>query len=182
MMNGIMYVNYYKDQELGFEIISIPYKGNRFVLLIIKSADIGDNDSKQKRYKALSKNGYQPIFDKMKNTTVEVTLPKMKIDITDSENIIENLKSIGLKKVFDESTYFSGLSPKSGLVVSRILQKILIEISESGSVGVTATAKGLKPPANVKFALDSRSRLVLRDQKYGLDLFAARVCKPQPLK
>ncbi|KAL7638057.1 UNVERIFIED_CONTAM: hypothetical protein RMT77_011682 [Armadillidium vulgare] len=182
MMKGIMFVPYHKDQKLGYEIISIPYKGNRFVLLIVKPTAIGDKDNKKKLYTSLSKKGFQPVLDKMNNQIVEVTLPKMKIDIADNENITKNLKSLEINQIFNESADFSRFTSKSGVFVNKILQKFLIEISEEGSVGVKATAKGFMPPTNATFSFDRPSFLVLRDQKYGLDLFGARVTNPQPLK
>ncbi|KAL7631034.1 UNVERIFIED_CONTAM: hypothetical protein RMT77_018680 [Armadillidium vulgare] len=182
MMNGIMDIPYHKDEELGYEIISIPYKGNRFVLLIVKPTAIGNEDSKKKLYTNLGTKGFQPVLDKMKNYTVQISIPKMKIDIADNENITENLKSIGLKKIFNEGADFNALSTKKGIVVSKILQKFFIELSEAGSVGVKAKPKEIKQPPQVIFAFDSPSFLVLRDLKYGLDLFGARVTNPQPLK
>ncbi|KAL7644903.1 UNVERIFIED_CONTAM: hypothetical protein RMT77_004720 [Armadillidium vulgare] len=181
MMETIAEAHYFNDTQLKFEIISLPYKGNRFSMIILKPNCKKDLDHFKKIESILETNDLRTIIKKMNSTKIHVIMPKMKID---SEiQLRDNLKLLGINKIFSTDANFDELTTEPGIFVSNILHKALIEITEKGTVGAAATAAVMsKSFHHSKFELNTPALLIIRDKEIGINLFTARLVKPQQLK
>ncbi|XP_065320469.1 serpin B4-like [Gordionus sp. m RMFG-2023] len=75
-----------------------------------------------------------------KETLVDITLPIFKTSYDVS--LPETLKNLGLRNIFEGSADFSGLTKSdksSGLCISEILHKAVIEVNEKGTEAAAAT-------------------------------------------
>ncbi|RXG55151.1 putative serpin E3 [Armadillidium vulgare] len=118
----------------------------------------------------------------MEKRKVLVTIPKMKL--ASNLNLAKDLKSIGINKLFDSSAAdFGGMSSEKGIIVDGILHKAIMEVSETKTVAaaVSSTIVLKSSIFPTIFELDKPFALVIRDRKLGINLFSAKVWKPEEL-
>ncbi|KAB7501627.1 Serine protease inhibitor A3L [Armadillidium nasatum] len=182
MMENEIEIPYLIDEKLGLEMISLPYEGNRFCMLLLKLKGKPERDYFKKMNSIPEMDDLRILINRMGNRKVLVRIPKMKLD--SDLNLAEDLKSIGIKKLFDSSAAdFGGLSSEKGIIVDDILHKAIIEVSETRTVAaaVSPIAVFLSDFPVTNFELDKPFALVIRDMKFGINLFSAKVWKPEEL-
>ncbi|XP_065225742.1 serpin B6-like [Planococcus citri] len=127
----------YLEDEL-FKVVEIRYKNQDFRLLILLPNEI---DGLRKLEEKLLEIEFCKIFHNLETRTVNLTLPKMKLEkFTDMKSV---LMKLGMETMFDERTadfsemYAKGEAP---LYVSDVLHKAVLEVNEEGSEAAAATA------------------------------------------
>jgi len=136
MMSQEKKFNFGLDQELGVQVVSLPYKGEDVSMIILVPLE---------RY-GLKLLEEKLTYDKLKNLTsklskqkVILSMPKMKLEF--SINLIPILQSLGIDDVFDVSrANLSGISGQQDLYVSGAFHKAFLEVNEEGSEAAAATA------------------------------------------
>jgi serine protease inhibitor len=109
----------------------------------------------------------------------EIGLPKLSLSA--AEELLRPLDALGLRparQMPDALDGFSGMS----LVVTRVVQKLELRLSEEGTEAAAATAvvttRSLAAHDHVKLVVDKPFMFALRDQKSGLVLFTGFVSAP----
>ncbi|EFA04601.2 leukocyte elastase inhibitor [Tribolium castaneum] len=177
---------YYKDdQELGAQIIEMPYKGSTVKMMIILPKDgIGKLEEK------LPKTDLKKLTDGLKRTELHLFVPKFKMEETIKLNQI--LIELGLKPIFDmNQADFKGILDTSSLqdniFVSEVIQKAFVEVNETGTVAAAATRAamvlGCAPgaPKPVIFRVD-KPAVFLIVASHGEErnvLFLGRLSQPE---
>lgn len=85
------------------------------------------------------KNINLPSLMKDKPKDIELLLPKFKIE---SEiNLMEPLQKLGIHKIFGDSADFSNSTDSKPLQVSNIIQKVFIEVTETGTIAAAVSGR-----------------------------------------
>jgi serpin B len=109
----------------------------------------------------------------------EISLPK--VNFTSAEELLRPLDALGLRPARQSPGALDGFSAMS-LVITRIVQKLELRLSEEGTEASAATAvvttRSLGPNDHVKMVVDKPFMFALRDQKTGLVLFTGYVGAP----
>jgi serpin B len=109
----------------------------------------------------------------------EIGLPK--INLTAAEELLRPLDALGLRPARQMPDALNGFSAMS-LVITRIVQKLELRLSEEGTEAAAATAvvtmRSLRPHDHVRMIVDKPFMFALRDQKTGLILFTGYVGAP----
>jgi serpin B len=113
---------------------------------------------------------------------VRVFFPKFKM--TQSLNLEENLRKMGMEQAFTGQADFSGIEPKKELFISAVIHKAFIAVDEKGTEAAAATAVAMlamaAPPLEEppEFRADHPFLFFIRDNRTGSILFLGRLLDP----
>jgi serpin B len=169
-------------ETLACTMVELPYTGGRCslqVLLPNEKHKIGEVEEK------LMNHRIQELFELASNyETVDIQLPKFKLEQT--INLKNHLVTLGVEDMFMPGLAdFSGIDGTSQLCVSRVLQKVSVEITEDGTEAAAATAVILtkaacpKPSPSKQFVANHPFIFFMRDRTTGMLLFMGKMANPQ---
>lgn len=189
LMTATMDLPYYKDEDLGMEILSLPYEhdarnediseAHMFLMLPTKT---GKEAYEELESRFLTTN-FEELFQKMEPVYAEIELPRMKMEF--QSNLKTVLEDIGISKLFSgkPSPDFEPLTEDwSELKLDTLQHKAVLKITEKGTEAAAATSGFqfyLGPMFTVKF--DRPFFLFIYDALNKVVIFWARVVEPQPL-
>lgn len=115
--------------------------------------------------------------------TVEVYFPRLKIEET---LVLSNsLKAMGMARAFSEKADLSGMTTAEKLLLSDVVQKSYVDITEQGTeaaavTGIMAAALGIdpEPPPPPVFKADHPFFFFILEQSTGLAVFMGSVARP----
>ncbi len=173
--------NHYAYSKTGtLEILEIPYKGNKYSMMILLPRDLlGLKDQIE--------NMNMDILEKHDQTKewedVMVYLPKFKLE-TDYE-LKPPLTALGMKEAFTDMADFSGMTGKKDLKISSVIHKAFIEVDERKTEAAAATAVVMKLTAAapvqtspIEFRADHPFMFLIRHNESGIILFMGQVTTP----
>ncbi|CAG9854555.1 unnamed protein product [Phyllotreta striolata] len=133
MMKQIDHFRYYDNKDLGVKFLELPYIGDGLSMVIALPDERDGLTAIESNIEKIMEP--QP----MESKRVDVKLPKFKIE---SEiKFVDILKSLGVEKIFNPGANLSGLSAThKNLMVSDVIQKAFIDVTESGTEAAAATA------------------------------------------
>jgi serine protease inhibitor len=109
----------------------------------------------------------------------EIGMPKL--SLSSVEELLRPLDAMGLKAARQRKDALEQFSDED-LVISRVVQKLELRLSEEGTEAAAATAvvttRSLAPSDHVKMIVDKPFVFALRDRKTGLILFMGYVGAP----
>lgn len=149
MMNTKSSFHFLHDFELGVKILRLDYEGEKFEMVVILPDDLDGLSELEWKLGTIFES-----INGTKSTTVDVYLPKFKIEMTMELNNV--LKSMGVPTVFSEFADF-GTVADDKLSFSYAVQKALIEVNEE----ITETATGTALNAATVTASDSAAAISL---------------------
>ncbi len=157
--------------------IALPYKnfGAEMILILPKDAnalnvaEIFDEDF-------VAQVAAAPRF----NGKVDVLLPKFELDI--KNNLVKDLRQIGIERAFTNSAEFYNLVQNIQLKIDNATHQAKIKVDETGTEAAAVTEISLRttaaapiPMQTVEFHADRPFAFVIRDVESGVDLFAGVV-------
>ncbi len=179
------------DEEIAYRAdenfcgIKLPYSENAAMLLILprdeKSLDVAElwnNQPVEYREKFLDGLQRSYPFD----GKVVVRLPKFELDIENS--LVENLKSIGVKKAFENNAEFFNIVNDTPLKIGNAKHRAKVKVDEQGTEAAAITEVVMlegamphfdEPPKIVYFEAERPFLFVIRDNQSGVTLFAGVV-------
>jgi len=124
------------DQELGVQVVSLPYKGESIsMILLVPTERFGLKALESK----LCPEKLRSLTSQLSLEKVVLSMPKMKLEF--SLNLIPILQKMGICDVFDAGkANLSGISGQQDLFVSGAFHKAFLEVNEEGSEAAAATA------------------------------------------
>ncbi|XP_075971083.1 antichymotrypsin-2-like isoform X2 [Anticarsia gemmatalis] len=137
MMRRTGQYNYYESNEMNAQIIEIPYTGEEAALIIVLPSK-KDGLSILLRTLKISPDLINDALMKMKTATVDLIIPKFKIEST--LDLKDYYYRMGIKRVI--SNYHSQLTDivrGENVYISKAIQKAYIEVTEKGTVAAAAT-------------------------------------------
>ncbi|MBR1647510.1 MAG: hypothetical protein IJ685_12150 [Selenomonadaceae bacterium] len=177
-------ISYIADEN--FCGIKLPYSNGAAMYLILPSdensldvAELWNNQTSEYREKFLDDLKRTPPFD----GKVIVCLPKFELDI--ESNLVENLKSIGIKKSFTTDAEFFNIVNDTPLKIGNAKHRAKIKVDELGTEAAAVTevvmlegaAPGFHRSKIVYFIAERPFLFVIRDIESGVTLFAGAVNK-----
>jgi serine protease inhibitor len=169
----------------GFLMAELPVKGDKLSMVVIAPQKADGLSALEAR---LTGKNLTAWLGKLQRMSVEVTLPRFKMDTDYSLGDI--LKKMGMKLAFTRVADFTGMSasrnPDDRLYISKVLHKAFVEVNEEGAEAAAATAvimvkKDSAPasfPFNPVFRADRPFLFLIREMESGAVLFLGRVTQP----
>lgn len=161
---------YIADQICAFELL---YSGGNLSFLVILPASGTDLSKLQD---ALSPQMMYDMISRLEERTYELGLPKL--TLSTSYDLRDSLRALGMKSAFEPAAAdLTRMSANStGLFVSELTHKNVLEISEEGTIAASAAFASIgnrrKPP---RLYVDRPFLLLVRDLKTDAILFLGRV-------
>lgn len=153
----------YDDERLGF-VALLPKEGKSPADVLASMSDV------------------KALIDGAQETSVRLSLPSFKIAYECKMN--EILQAMGINLAFDEGRAdLSGLGSAAGnLFIGRVLQKVVIEVSEAGTEAAAATVIEIRttsaPLGDVTLTFDRPFVYMVVDLDSGLPLFIGQMDNP----
>nr|XP_006112403.1 serpin B6-like [Pelodiscus sinensis] len=165
------------------KVLELPYVDNETSMIILLPDEIQDNSTgleQLERELTGEKLAKWINLEKMDVTTVEVSLPRFKLEQT--YNLKPVLRSMGMTDIFDETKVdLSGMSAKNDLVLSEAVHKSFVEVNEEGTEAAAATGVAFMFCClwtGPRFTADHPFIFFLRHTTTGNILFYGRFCSP----
>ena len=169
--------NYYEDNNL--QVVSLPYLGGKYSMVVFlpsKGTKIADFIS------GFSWDKYASYIAKQKSLPGQIKLPKFKIEFGD--DIVKDLKNIGLVDATSEQADFSKMSDTS-MMIGQVIHKTFIDTDEKGTeaaaataVGMMATSSGGERPKPFEMIVDHPFFFTVEDSQTHEIIFMGSVKKP----
>lgn len=165
----------------GIQALEVPYNGDKLTMLVLLPVR---GKGLKTVASAIKNNGILKWDDALATCEVDVFLPKF--TFTFERSCVDVLRDMGISDAFDASRAdLSGMAGQPGdLVVSAVLHKAFIEVSEEGTEAAAATAGvisitsvPLEPP--VLFRADHPFVFLIRERESGGILFMGAVAQPE---
>jgi len=167
------YHNYTYSRTLKSQLLELPYDGNHLSMIIVLPTNRnGLKSLKEKLDHFLLE---QELLS-MKLSYVKVLLPKFKLST--SYDLIEILKSLGIKKLFGVSANLSKMTASNGIYVDKVTHRAVIEVNEEGSeaAAVTAVVGRTKGSCYLhSFCANHPFAFFIRHNNTGIILFSGHV-------
>ncbi|MFP4556730.1 MAG: serpin family protein [Bacteroidales bacterium] len=166
--------NLYKGNDI--KLLELPYDGKDFSMLVLLPNEGTPLSKIEKGMKLEDLNHYISL---MKQTEVQVSLPKFKFDAEYQMKPI--LAEMGMTNPFSNYADFTRMSGKSDLKIDEIYHKAFVEVSEEGTEAAAATAVVIvRKSATVpeEFVANRPFMFIIRDNNSGNMLFVGRVTNP----
>nr|CAI5869940.1 unnamed protein product [Callosobruchus analis] len=162
--------NFWHSKELEMKFLQLPFTNENFTMTFILP-DAKDDLSLQE---PIDKYINHKEFSMRK---VHINIPKFSTEI--GLDLVPFLKKVGIKTLFSSSADLTGISPKKGLSVSSLQQKVLIDVTEKGVEATSATygimnkmLQSVDVPEEVEdFIADHPFLFVLREKATHMIIF-----------
>ena len=177
MMRQEAHFKFFESEELGCQILEMPYIGGKMSMVIFLPVETDGLVSLEGKIAYDNFEKSLSTLDSSRPEEMEVFLPKFKL--TQQFSLNDVLSKMGASEMFIAGKAdFSGISADS-LYVSQVVHKAFIEVNEEGTEAAAATGIGvnalsLKPMFNV----DHPFLFFIRHSDTGAILFMGRLLKP----
>jgi serpin B len=171
-------------EEGGVQAVMLPYKGNRFSMVVLLPRK---KDGLAALEKELTGDKLTGLLAGCKPRLVEVFLPKFQF--SSSGELKGPLAALGMRRAFNRAQAdFSGMSLEKGLFLGDVIQQTFIDVNEEGTEAAGATAvytmKGEEksdgpPPTPILFRADHPFLYLIRDDRSDCILFVGRLTDPR---
>ncbi|OWA52451.1 Heterochromatin-associated protein MENT [Hypsibius exemplaris] len=182
LMNVLDSFSYTESAELGgAQVLELSYKdGQTSFVAILPKKEIGLKGLNG----LLTASTIQAALGSLSHQKVNVTLPKF--EISAEYGLVPALQATGIKAAFTDSADFSGISRKRDLKISKVVQKVFVEVNENGTEAAAATGVQIvllslplnPPPPPVIFRADRPFLYLIRHKATDSLLFIGRVADP----
>lgn len=147
-------MNVYRDKEVA--ALSLPYGNEAYAMTVILPNEGVNVDDIVANLDAESWNRYRFYGQRH---PVTISLPKFETEYTASELCISSLKDMGMKKAFDPTGDFTGISNTS-IYIDQIIHKARVIVNEKGTEAAAVSYIGMRlgsaavPQEHVYFKVD----------------------------
>ncbi|ELW71272.1 serpin B4 [Tupaia chinensis] len=179
MMKQSESFNFASLEDVQAKILEIPYKGKdlSMVVLLPNEADgLGQLEDKLTSEKLIEWMSSQ----NMNKRQVDLCLPKFKVE--ESYDLKATLEAMGIVDAFSpQGADLSGMTGSRDLVVSKIMHKSYVEVTEEGTEAAAATgalAVPMSMPIRENFCCNRPFLFFIRHNKTQSILFFGRVSCP----
>ncbi|XP_062986362.1 serpin B11-like isoform X2 [Elgaria multicarinata webbii] len=164
----------------AMQILELPYDNDELSMIILLP-DVKGPLCQLQRELTYAKLKEWTSSANMRQQTVRLFLPKFKLE--EKYELIEALSDLGITDLFTRGKAdLSGMSGSPDLVVSTVIQKSYIEVTEEGTEAAAATGVEIVPtsmPLLLEFRADHSFLFFIRDNKTGCFPFSGKYFSPQ---
>jgi serpin B len=173
MMFADRLFNNYSNEEV--HVVQLPYKGEEISMYFLKSID-GDL---QELLADFSTSKFAMLKEKLTNEELFISLRKFEVEYENKE-MVDRLKDFGIIDIFSKQANLSQMSEKDDLVISRVIHKTFLSVSEKGTEGAAATVVGaINTSSPPRAYFDSPFMFIIADNVTNNFLFKVRVSNPK---
>ena len=165
-------------REDAYQLISLPYEGNKLSMLII----LQDDNNFRQVEEAIREIDIPSLVRSVSYSQLDLRMPKFKIE--SSFGLVDHLDAMGVKDAFIPNVAdFSGMDGTRDLYISAVQHKAFIEVDETGTEAAAATAvvvgfESMPIDEPLKVNIDRPFIFIIVDNKTGSVLFLGRVINP----
>ncbi|XP_037615241.1 plasminogen activator inhibitor 1 [Sebastes umbrosus] len=177
LTNRFNYGEFVTADGVDYDVIEVPYEGDSLSMLLVSpfepevslstlSADLSSKRMKQWR-------------TEFRNVKRQLAMPRFTLD--SEVNLKSALLNMGLGDMFNLATAdFTRITSDERLCVSKVLQRVKIEVNELGTKGAAATAAVMFSRMAVEeITLDRPFLFIIQHKQTGAVLFMGQVNQPQ---
>ncbi len=175
-------INYFSGD--GLQAVELPYEGDKLSMLVL----LPDEGRFREFESTLDLPLLRRVLQDMRGAPIILGMPKFKLET--SYDLTGTLKEMGMVNAFDDTrAEFQGMGGESCLeneiclLISKIAQKALVSVDESGTEAVavsfgTAPDSISIPPPPIELTIDRPFVFVILDRVTRALLFVGRVLEP----
>ncbi|KAM4889081.1 serpin I2 [Thomomys bottae] len=167
---------YFSESSTKYQVLELPYKGDDFSLIIVLPAKDVSMEEVEKR---MTSRQILTWFSEMQEEEVEMALPRFNIE--QKLDFKEALYSLNITEMFSGGCDLSGITDSSEVYVSKVMQKVFLEINEDGSEASTSTGVDLPVIMSLtqtRFIANHPFLFILKNNPTESILFMGRVTNP----
>ncbi|EFB17627.1 hypothetical protein PANDA_016056, partial [Ailuropoda melanoleuca] len=160
------------------KILEIPYKGKDLSMILLLPDEV-DGLRKLEDQLTAEKLIEWTSSENMSDNFVDLYLPRFKVEET--YNLKDTLRALGMVDVFSaQRANLSGMTGKENLVVSKVIHKSFVEVTEEGTEAASSTVVDfiMKSPPTYSFDCDHPFLFFIKHNKTNSILFLGRVSSP----
>ncbi len=164
----------------GYQVVSLPYRGERLVLDVVLPDGRTDLPALEKRL-----TGDKPLdLATREHAKVSLFLPRFTVD--SKTTLKAPLGALGVRRAFADNAQFGGIAvgaEKDGLRITEGYHQAFVEVNEEGTEAAAATGivmgvTSARPERIVTFRADHPFLYMIRDTTTGLIVFMGRYDTP----
>ncbi|CAN7974774.1 unnamed protein product [Ixodes persulcatus] len=169
-------MNYCALPEIKSQVVQLPYSGDRYSMVIVLP---NDRTGLPQLIESISVRTLLTLLKKLSPHEVELRLPKF--ELSTKYKLVEALKKQGLISIFSDKADLSGISSDRNLIVSDVVHKATVDVSEEGTVAAAATEVKVDydslsyPVASLNFHVDHPFLFLISDTVENRILFIGAV-------
>uniref|UniRef100_A0A803J867 WD repeat domain 49 n=1 Tax=Xenopus tropicalis TaxID=8364 RepID=A0A803J867_XENTR len=168
-------LGYFSVKNASYKVLELPYKGDKFSLLLTLPAEdveIGELE------KIVTATMIKTWFADMKEEVVEISLPRFKVE--HKIDLKKSFLNLNITDIFNEGCDLSGITESPNLYISKVFQKVFLEINEEGSEAAASTGMQVSAMSmsSHRFAANRPFLFFIRHIQSGMILFMGKVMNP----
>lgn len=171
----------YYSPTRGMRWVELPYDGDELsMIFMLPKQQYKLEETLQQINSTHLKSIFSRIGDNYNPTKIHLKVPKF--TIRDSVALVEPLKKLGIRRIFEDDTALSRLS-KTPTKVGDVKQEAYLSVDESGTTAtavskITIIPLSVGPPDDMDFICDEPFVVMIVDKTRQIPLFMAKVNKP----
>ncbi|XP_069989968.1 leukocyte elastase inhibitor [Penaeus vannamei] len=190
MMHQTASFRYNEFPEIAAKVLELPYTGDAMSMFVFLPTEEGPLGF-ARMVDRLSGNNLRAATHKgnLSFRTVDVKLPKFKMEVEIREQFKPALKSMGIRDIFDsEKVDLSTFGPLLNVTLEKVIHKAFVEVNEEGTEAAAATAlifatrSGAARPLPIEFHCTRPFVFLIRDNDTHTVLFMGSYKKPTKAK
>nr|XP_020761261.1 serpin B3-like [Odocoileus virginianus texanus] len=180
MMKQTNHFNFVSLEDVQAKILEIPYKGEELSMMVLLPNEVDGLQEVEDQLSA-EKLIEWTSPQNMGKRQVDLYLPQFKVE--ERYDLIPTLKALGMVDAFNGVVAdFSGMTGRRDLVVSTVVHKSFVEVTEEGTEAAAATGVShiriTSLPFHESFRCDHPFLFLIKHIKTNSILFCGRVSSP----
>lgn len=171
------YGEFVSKDGVDYDVIEIPYEGESISMLLVTPFE--KDVPLSALNKELSCSRIHQWRQEMRKISKQLSIPRFSMDT--EIDLKSTLSRMGLGDIFSQSRAdFSRITTEEPLCVSKVLQRVKLEVNEEGTKGSSATAAVIYSRMAVEeITLDRPFFFLIQHKPTGALLFSGQLTQPQ---
>ncbi|CAL1292432.1 unnamed protein product [Larinioides sclopetarius] len=162
--------SFHYDSTDNYQVLELPFSGGKISMLIFLP---NKRDGLYSLEESLTPEKLAKIQESLEENKVNVFLPKFKLDF--DKELSGEIQALGVNHIFSADGDFYGMSPSTGIFVSGIHHKAVIEVNEEGSEAAAVTGNIVLKMKSPHFRADHPFLFAIVEKSCNAILFMGRV-------
>ncbi|XP_007524210.1 serpin B3-like [Erinaceus europaeus] len=179
MMRQISFYNFSSLEDVQAKILEIPYKGKDLSMVVLLPNEV---DGLKKLEENFTSNKLKEWMRPENMSARQVSLHLPRLHVEESYDLKATLMGLGIVDAFSsQDADLSGMTGSQGLVLSKVLHKCLVDVTERGTEAAAATAIKVEITASPyleRFHCDHPFLFFIKHNKFNSILFFGRFSSP----
>ncbi|WP_210490414.1 serpin family protein [Rufibacter aurantiacus] len=159
------------------QVIDLPYGNGQYSMTMIVPSG---QRTVQDLLPELSHANVTQWLAEADTSSLELKMPKFKLELKYSENLEQALKNLGMAVAFSDQADFSRINATGNLSISEVNHKTFVEVNEEGTEAAAATSVGIMVTSvPLSVMIDKPFVFLIREKSTNAILFIGRLMQPQ---